>query len=92
MHIQPLHKEKQSNPERNPGNVPILTLREDVEGLIYAIRYTDVSIDFESVTNDMINIFIEQIDIKLRNVESEESEYWRGYLEALRELKQDLEK
>ena len=69
-----------------------MTLREDVEGLIYAIRYTDVSIDFESVTNDMINIFIEKIDIKLRNVENEQPEYWRGYLDALRELKQSLKK
>ena len=39
-----------------------------------------------------IKLVIEQIDIKLRNVESEESEYWIGYIEALRELKQDLEK
>ena len=45
------------------------------------------AIDYADKT---LNLFIEKIDIKLRNVENEQPEYWRGYLTAMRELKQLL--
>lgn len=67
-----------------------MTLREDVYYLMLAARSPVDEEDAEYYTDQMLKIFIEKIDIKLRNVESEESEYWRGYIEALRELKQDL--
>lgn len=41
-------------------------------------------------TNEILKLFIEKIDIKLRNVENERTEYSYGYLDALRELKQSL--
>lgn len=90
MSVPTLSQTQQSNPERNPGNVQILTLKEEIKTFLDM----DMEGEYDTIyqTNEILKLFIEKIDIKLRNVESEESEYWIGYLEALRELKQDLEK
>ena len=60
----------------------------DIVRLSTAYTYDEVLED----TNKIINLFIEKIDIKLRNVENEQPDYWKGYLDALRELKQEIEK
>ena len=88
MHIQSLHQEKQSNPERNPGTLQILTLKEEIKTFLDM----DMEGEYDTIyqTNEILKLFIEKIDIKLRNVENERTEYSYGYLDALRELKQSL--
>lgn len=54
------------------------------EEIAFATKIFNEGRDYER------NKTIEKIDIKIRNVENEQPEYWRGYLDALRELKQSL--
>ncbi|MDX1371275.1 MAG: hypothetical protein R3321_02330 [Nitrososphaeraceae archaeon] len=74
-----------------------MTLREDIGDLTRDILYNPPLPEYwnqeiNTHVNKLLNLVIEKIDIKLRNVENEQPDYWRGYLDALRELKQEIKK